>query len=129
MADATFRAVENIGWPESRILLSQCTIYLATSPKSNSVYVAIDDAIAQVKKSGDVPVPLALRNSPTKLMKELGYGAEYQYSHNGQGNFIYQEFLPESLSGTVFYKPANNSKEEQIKQWLDARWGEKYIIR
>ncbi|MFY7708783.1 MAG: replication-associated recombination protein A [Flavobacteriales bacterium] len=129
MADATFRAVENIGWPESRILLSQCTIYLATSPKSNSVYVAIDDAIAEVKKSGDVPVPLALRNSPTKLMKELGYGAEYQYSHNGQGNFIYQEFLPESLSGTVFYKPANNSKEEQIKQWLDARWGEKYIIR
>lgn len=128
MADATFRAVENIGWPESRILLSQCTIYLATSPKSNSAYVAIDDAIAEVKKSGDVPVPLALRNSPTKLMKELGYGAEYQYSHNGQGNFIYQEFLPESLSSSVFYQPANNAKEEQIKQWLLARWKEKYKV-
>jgi putative ATPase len=128
MADATFRAVENIGWPESRILLSQCTIYLATSPKSNSVYVAIDDAIAEVKKSGDVPVPLALRNSPTKLMKELGYGAEYQYSHNGQGNFIYQEFLPESLSSSVFYQPGNNAKEEQIKQWLAARWGGKYTV-
>ena len=96
MADATFRAVENIGWPESRIILSQCAIFLATSPKSNSAYTAIDDAIAEVKNSGDQPIPLHLRNAPTKLMKDLNYGKDYLYSHMYEGNFVAQDFLPEN---------------------------------
>lgn len=128
MADATFRAVENIGWPESRILLSQCAIYLATSPKSNSAYTAIDDAIAEVKKSGDLPVPLQLRNAPTKLMKELGYGKEYLYSHSFENNFAFQEFLPDSISGSVFYQPGKNQKEEQVKNWLKQLWKDKYSL-
>jgi putative ATPase len=126
MADATFRAVENIGWPESRIILSQCAVYLATSPKSNSAYLAIDAAIAEVRNSGDLSIPMQIRNAPTKLMKELGYGDDYQYSHNFPGNFAYQEFLPKELTNTMFYTPANNVREEQIKEWLDVRWGEKY---
>lgn len=126
MADATFRAVENIGWPESRIILSQCAIYLATSPKSNSAYSAIDAAIAEVKNSGDLPVPLHLRNAPTKLMKDLGYGQEYQYAHAYSGNFINAEFLPNELSGTIFYSPSNNPKEAAIKDWLKKRWKDKY---
>lgn len=126
MADATFRAVENIGWPESRIILSQCAIYLATSPKSNSAYSAIDAAIAEVKNSGDLPVPLHLRNAPTKLMKDLGYGQEYQYAHAYSGNFINAEFLPNELSGTIFYSPSNNLKEAAIKDWLKQRWKDKY---
>lgn len=126
MADATFRAVENIGWPESRIILSQCAVYLATSPKSNSAYLAIDAAIAEVRNSGDLSIPMQIRNAPTKLMKELGYGDDYQYSHNFPGNFAYQEFLPKELTNTMFYTPANNVREEQIKEWLHVRWGEKY---
>ena len=123
MADATFRAVENIGWPESRIILSQCAIYLATSPKSNSAYIAIDAAIAEVRNTGDLSIPMHIRNAPTKLMKDLGYGEEYKYAHNYQGNFVYQQFLPESLAGAKFYEPGNNAKEVQVREWLKARWG------
>jgi putative ATPase len=126
MADATFRAVENIGWPESRIILSQCAIFLATSAKSNSAYVAIDDALAEVRKSGNQPVPLHLRNAPTKLMKELGYGEEYQYAHAFDGNFVYQEFLPEPIKNRQFYAPANNQRENQVREWLKTRWKDKY---
>lgn len=122
IADATFRAVENIGWPESRIILSECVIYLATSPKSNSGYVAIDAAIAEVHRSGDLPIPLHLRNAPTKLMKELGYGDDYQYAHAYEGNFVKQEFLPKEIAGTKFYEPGRNAKEAQIKEWLDKLW-------
>lgn len=128
MADATFRAVENIGWPESRIILSQCAIFLATSPKSNSAYTAIDDAIAEVKNSGDQPIPLHLRNAPTKLMKELNYGKDYLYSHMYEGNFVAQDFLPENLKGKLFYNPAKNQREEQIREWLKARWGARYPL-
>jgi putative ATPase len=124
MADATFRAVENIGWPESRIILSQCAIYLATSPKSNSAYMAIDAAIAEVRNSGDLSIPMHIRNAPTKLMKDLGYGEEYKYAHSYEGNFVYQQFLPESLAGVRFYEPGNNAKEAQVREWLKARWGE-----
>ena len=128
MADATFRAVENIGWPESRIILSQCAIFLATSPKSNSAYTAIDDAIAEVKNSGDQPIPLHLRNAPTKLMKDLNYGKDYLYSHMYEGNFVAQDFLPENLKGKLFYNPAKNQREEQIREWLKARWGTRYPL-
>lgn len=124
MADATFRAVENIGWPESRIILSQCAIYLATSPKSNSAYTAIDAAIAEVRNSGDLSIPMNIRNAPTKLMKDLGYGEEYKYAHSYEGNFVYQQFMPESLAGVKFYQPGNNAKEAQVREWLKARWGE-----
>jgi putative ATPase len=123
MADATFRAVENIGWPESRIILSQCAIYLATSPKSNSAYMAIDAAIAEVRNSGDLSIPMHIRNAPTKLMKDLGYGEEYKYAHSYEGNFVYQQFMPESLAGVKFYEPGNNAKEAQVREWLNARWG------
>ena len=126
MADATFRAVENIGWPESRIILSQCAIYLATSPKSNSAYMAIDAAIAEVRNSGDLSIPMHIRNAPTKLMKDLGYGEEYKYAHSYEGNFVYQQFMPESLAGAKFYQPGNNAKEAQVREWLKARWGSGY---
>lgn len=126
MADATFRAVENIGWPESRIILSECAIYLATSPKSNSAYMAIDNALAEVAASGNQPVPIAIRNAPTKLMKELGYGDEYKYSHSGEGNFIDQEFLPANLAGKTYYEPGNNQKEFSLREWLRKLWKGKY---
>jgi putative ATPase len=126
MADACFRAVTNIGWPESRIILSQCAIFLATSAKSNASYMAIDDAIAEVKRSGDLPVPLNLRNAPTKLMKDLGYGTNYQYSHMYDGNFAFQEFLPDGLSNSVFYNPGKNQREDQVRDWLKSRWKDKY---
>ena len=126
MADATFRAVENIGWPESRIILSQCAIYLATSPKSNSAYMAIDAAIAEVRNSGDLSIPMNIRNAPTKLMKDLGYGEEYKYAHSYEGNFVYQQFMPDSLAGAKFYQPGNNAKEAQVREWLKERWGSGY---
>ena len=126
IADATFRAVENIGWPESRIILSQCAIYLATSPKSNSAYMAIDAAIAEVRNSGDLSIPMHIRNAPTKLMKDLGYGEEYKYAHSYEGNFVYQQFMPESLAGVKFYQPGNNAKEAQVREWLNGRWGARY---
>lgn len=126
IADATFRAVENIGKPECRIVLSQCSIYLATSPKSNSAYEAIGQAQALVRETGDLSIPLNLRNAPTELMKDLGYGAEYKYAHAYDGNFAEQEFLPAEISGTTIYKPGNNQKELSILQWLKERWKGKY---
>jgi putative ATPase len=129
MAEAAFRAVQVIGWPESRIILSECAIYLATSPKSNSAYTAIDEAIAAVKRDGNLPVPLHLRNAPTRLMKDLGYGAAYQYAHGFDGNFVHQEYLPEAISGTVFYRPGDNPKEKQLEAWLASRWHDRYRSR
>ena len=126
MADATFRAVENIGWPESRIILSECAIYLATSAKSNSAYAAIEAAIAEVKETGNLPVPLHIRNAPTKLMKDLGYGAEYLYAHAYEGNFVDLEYMPEQLKGKAMYEPGKNPREEQVREWLRSRWKEKY---
>src|SRR5512133_570895 len=114
LAQSTFDAVHKIGMPESRIILSECTIYLATSPKSNSAYSAIDEALAEVKLSGHLPVPLHLRNAPTKLMKDLGYGKEYKYAHSFEGNFVLQDFLPEKIKDKRFYKPQQNPTEEKI---------------
>ena len=126
MANNCFQAVNIIGYPESRIILSQCTVYLASSPKSNASYLAIDDAIEKVKTTGNLPVPLQLRNAPTKLMKELNYGKEYQYSHQYDNNFINQEFLPEEISGTVFYVPGNNARENELRNYLKNLWKDKY---
>lgn len=126
MANNTFQAVNVIGHPESRIILSQCAIYLATSPKSNASYVAINQAQQVVKQTGDLAVPIHLRNAPTKLMKELGYGEEYLYAHDYEHNFVSQEFLPESLEQTVFYEPGENSREQSTRAFLKNRWKEKY---
>jgi len=126
MANGCFEAVRNIGYPECRIPLAQCTIYLATSPKSNSAYEAINKALQVVQRTGDLPIPLHLRNAPTKLMKDLNYGKDYQYSHAGEGNFINQEFFPDGLSGTKFYDPGNNKKEQPIGDWLKQIWKGKY---
>jgi putative ATPase len=126
MANNCFQAVNTIGYPESRIILSQCTVYLASSPKSNASYLAINNAIEKVKSTGSLSVPLHLRNAPTKLMKELNYGKEYQYSHNYENNFSNQEFLPEELSGTTFYLPGNNARENEMRNYLKNLWKEKY---
>ena len=126
LAQSTFDAVHQIGHPESRIILSECTIYLATSPKSNSAYEAIDNALAMVKRTGDLPVPLHIRNAPTKLMKELGYGKEYKYSHAYEGNFAEQDFLPEKIRKERFYIPQNNSSELKILERLKAWWKNRY---
>jgi putative ATPase len=126
MANNTFQAVSTIGYPESRIILSQCAVYLATSPKSNATYLAIGEAQKLVKQTGDLPVPLHLRNAPTKLMKELGYGEEYKYSHNYDNNFSEQEFLPDEIKNTAFYIPGNNSRENATKEFLKNRWKNKY---
>jgi putative ATPase len=122
MANNTFQAVSAIGYPESRILLSQCAIYLATSPKSNASYMAIGKAQQIVKQTGDLPVPIHLRNAPTKLMKELGYGDEYKYSHDYDNNFADQEFLPDEIKNTPFYDPGNNSRENSTREFLRNRW-------
>jgi putative ATPase len=126
IATSTFQAVERIGWPEARIILSQCTIYLASSPKSNASYTAIKDAQKLVKETGDLQVPLHLRNAPTELMSKLGYGDGYQYDHNSNGGFSSQECMPESLSGKALYNPGNNPRELQIRAQLKALWKEKY---
>ncbi|RYJ37921.1 Recombination factor protein RarA [Flavobacterium anhuiense] len=126
MANNTFQAVTTIGYPESRIILSQCAIYLATSPKSNASYMAIGNAQQLVKQTGDLPVPLHLRNAPTKLMKELGYGDEYKYSHDYANNFAEQEFLPDAIKETVLYNPGNNSRENSTREFLKNRWKDKY---
>jgi len=126
MANNTFQAVSTIGYPESRIILSQCAVYLATSPKSNASYMAINDAQAIVKQTGDLPVPIHLRNAPTKLMKELGYGEEYQYSHNYTNNFSEQEYLPDAIKETKFYDPGTNSRENGTREFLKNRWKDKY---
>jgi putative ATPase len=126
MATTTFQAVERIGFPESRIILSQCAIYLATSPKSNASYVAIGEAQHVVRATGNLPVPLHLRNAPTGLMKDLGYGADYNYSHENPGNFAPQEYLPDAVAGHAFYKPGNNAREAQIRAFMKTLWGDKY---
>jgi putative ATPase len=122
MATSTLEAVKMVGWPESRIILSQCAIYLATSPKSNSAYMAINHAQAICKQEPNLPVPFHLRNAPTKLMKELGYGKNYKYAHDFPGNFIKQDYLPETLKNTQFYKPGDNPKEKSIEDWLNKKW-------
>ena len=126
LANATFQAVNTIGYPEARIILSECAIYLATSPKSNSAYVAIKNAQMEVRQSGDLSVPLSIRNAPTKLMKDLGYGDAYQYAHDYERNFVAHEFLPEELEGKSFYAPGNNAREANLRDFLKQRWKEKY---
>jgi len=126
IANNCFQAVNVIGYPESRIILAQTTTYLACSAKSNSSYMAINLAQQEVKKSGDLPVPLHLRNAPTKLMKELGYGEEYKYAHDFDNHFVAQEFLPNEIIGTAFYNPSEYSRERDLKEFLKERWGEKY---
>lgn len=126
IANSTFQAVSTIGYPESRIILSQCCIYLATSPKSNASYMAINEAQALVKKTGDLPVPLSIRNAPTKLMKELGYGDNYKYAHSYEGNFAQAEFLPDQISNTTLYEPGNNQREHAQREFLRKRWQNKY---
>ena len=126
LANACFDAVSKIGYPESRIILSQCATYLASSPKSNAAYEAIGAALNAVHQKGDQPVPLHLRNAPTKLMKDMQYGKDYQYSHLGEGNFIEQEYLPDGLKGTLFYNPGNNARENELRKFLRDRWKNKY---
>lgn len=126
MANNTFQAVTTIGYPESRIILSQCAIYLATSAKSNASYLAIGKAQQIVKQTGDLPVPLHLRNAPTKLMKELGDGDEYKYAHDFDNNFAEQEFLPDEIQNTSFYEPGNNAREKELRTFLKNRWKDKY---
>ncbi len=126
IANSTFQAVNTIGYPEARILLSQCAIYLATSPKSNSSYMAIKKAQANVNETGDLSVPLPLRNAPTKLMKDLGYGENYKYAHDFEANFTELEFLPDELKGTAFYVPGDNNREIALKEFLEKRWKDKY---
>ena len=126
LANATFEAVNKIGYPESSLILSQCAIYLASSAKSNSATVAIGQAMSAVKQQGDLSVPLHIRNAPTKLMKNLGYGKDYQYSHSYESNFSPQEYLPNELSGTKFYDPGKNAREEELRKFLKSLWKDKY---
>ena len=126
LANNTFQAVSAIGYPESRIILSQCAVYLANSPKSNASYMAIKNAQDIVKKTGDLSIPLHLRNAPTKLMKDLDYGKNYKYSHDYEGNFVAQEFLPDEISNTKIYDPGKNTREEKFREDLKKRWGKKY---
>ncbi|MGC8823305.1 MAG: replication-associated recombination protein A [Bacteroidales bacterium] len=126
LANNCFQAIHNIGMPEARIILSETVIYLATSPKSNSAYLAIDAALEKVDKTGDLPVPLHLRNAPTSLMKNLGYGKNYAYAHDYDDNFVNQEYLPESIKGTCFYTPGSNSRENEMRHFLKTRWKNKY---
>ena len=126
MANATFDAVNKIGYPESQLILSQCAIYLASSPKSNSATTAIGDAMSAVKEHGDLSVPLHIRNAPTRLMKNLGYGKDYQYAHSYEDNFSNQEYLPKEIEGTKFYDPGKNIREEELRKFLKNLWKEKY---
>jgi putative ATPase len=126
LAQTCFEAVNVIGWPESRIILSEAAVYLATSPKSNASYMAVEGAIEAVKEKGDLPVPLHLRNAPTKLMKDLGYHKDYKYAHSFEGNFVKDNYLPEEIKGTQFYEPGNNPKEEEIRKRLKALWKDIY---
>lgn len=126
LANAAFEAVNKIGYPESRIILSQCAVYLASSAKSNASYMAIEAALEAVRRQGDLPVPLHIRNAPTKLMKNLDYGKGYAYAHDYENNFAPQEYLPAPLSGTVFYQPGKNAREEELRRFLQRLWKEKY---
>ncbi|WP_315016497.1 replication-associated recombination protein A [Capnocytophaga leadbetteri] len=126
LANNTFQAVTTIGYPEARIILSQCAIYLASSPKSNASYKAINKAQQVVKQTGDLSVPIHLRNAPTKLMKELGYGKDYQYAHDYEGNFAFQDYLPDELQGETFYEPSDNPRENALREYLKKHWGTRY---
>ncbi len=126
LANATFEAVNKIGYPEARIILAQCAVYLASSAKSNASYMAIEQALELVQKEGDLPVPLHIRNALTGLMKRMGYGKNYKYAHSYEGNFTKQEFLPEKISGTTFYQPGKNAREEDMRKFLKSLWKEKY---
>ena len=126
LANACFQAVNTVGYPESRIMLAECVIYLANSPKSNSAYNAINSAMEFAQKTGDLPVPLHLRNAPTKLMEQLGYGTEYKYAHDYKGHFVEQEFMPENISGTTFYFPQDNPAEQKAKDTIQKLWNGKY---
>ena len=126
LATACFQAIERIGMPEGRIILSQCVVYLATSAKSNASYEAINAASALVAQTGDLPVPLHLRNAPTRLMKNMDYGKNYKYAHSFDNNFIEQEFLPEALAGKKIYEPGANARENEIRRFLKDRWKDKY---
>ena len=126
LATNTFEAVNMIGYPEGRIILSQCAVYLATSVKSNAAYMAINEALSAVKQHGDLPVPLKLRNAPTNLMKNLNYGKDYKYAHSYENNFAELEFLPDKITGTTFYNPQQNTREEEIRNFLKLRWKDKY---
>ena len=126
LANNTFQAVTTIGYPEARIILSQCAIYLASSPKSNASYKAINKAQQVVKQTGDLSVPIHLRNAPTKLMKELGYGKDYQYAHDYGSNFAFQDYLPDELQGETFYEPSDNPRENALRDYLKKLWGDRY---
>ena len=126
LANACFDAIAKIGWPEGRIILSQTAVYLANSPKSNSTYMAIKEAQSMVQKTGNLPVPLHLRNAPTKLMKDIGYGKEYEYAHQHPGNFVELEFLPKAIQGNTFYEPGNNPRENEDRKRMKDRWKTKY---
>jgi putative ATPase len=126
LATSAFQAVNVIGYPEARIILGQCATYLACSPKSNASYMAIESAIGKVHETGDLPVPLTVRNAPTKLMKDLGYGKEYQYAHSFKDNFVNMEFLPDEIAGQKFYDPGQNPREEELRNYLKKLWKEKY---
>lgn len=125
MANSTFQAIQVIGWPEARIILSECAIYLATSPKGNAAYMAIDEALAEVRKSTNLEVPLHLRNSPTKLMKDLGYGAEYKYAHQFENNFVQQQYMPDALKNKTFFHPGSSKREQEIAQQIKTNWPNK----
>lgn len=126
MATNTFQAVNVIGYPEARIILAQCAVYLASSPKSNASYAAIEKALSLVNETGDLPVPLSIRNAPTRLMKDMNYGKGYQYAHSFENNFANMEFLPDAIRGTKLYDPGNNAREDELRRYLRDRWKEKY---
>lgn len=126
LANACFETLHKIGWPEGRIVLAETTIYLATSPKSNSAYMSINEAIALVNETGNLPVPLHLRNAPTKLMKELNYGKEYKYAHSFENNFVQQDYVPKEIKGRQFWKPQQNTAESKIVEWLKKLWKDRY---
>jgi putative ATPase len=126
LANAAFDSVMKIGWPEGRIPLAEATVYLATSPKSNSAYMGINDALEKVRSTGNLPVPLHLRNAPTKLMKQLGYSDGYKYAHSYEGNFVEQQFLPDEINGTRFWTPQHNASEDKLKERMEQIWKRKY---
>lgn len=126
LANACFDTLMKIGWPEGRIPLAQLTIYLATSPKSNSAYMAINEALELVRSTGNLPVPLHLRNAPTKLMKQLGYGNDYKYAHNYKDNFVKQQFLPEELKAQSIWHPQSNPAEDRLQEQMKKLWGDRY---
>jgi putative ATPase len=126
LATSTFQAVQLIGWPESRIILAQCATYLASSPKTNASYMAINEAQDMVRDKGDLPVPMHIRNAPTGLMKKMGYGKGYKYAHSYDKNFVEQEFLPDEIAGTKLYDPGNSPAEQKLRAFLKERWGDKY---